>query len=161
MLDEVELLIGSRHPEVVADDLEVVTGLAAIRADHRDAGLAAERRVREHNGVPSARVGSEGVSHGDERVSIGLPDAVEQHVHGRQARSAVDELRAADEVVAQVFALILCQILSASRREGMGCKEEASRPAGGVDDGVVRRGLDAVDHCGDEGSGCEVLAGPD
>ena len=139
VLQEVELLVGRRDDEVLALDLAVLAHLASVGADHRQRRLAAERRVRQHHGPALAGVGDQGVLDVDERVAVRRPDAVEQQVHRRQPRGAVDELEAGDELVAQVLALGRRQARGVAGGVLVGGEQEAAGAAGRVDDGVSRR----------------------
>ena len=49
MLNEVELLVAGRRPEVVADNNQRLALFVAIFANHGDARLFAERRIGQHH----------------------------------------------------------------------------------------------------------------
>jgi hypothetical protein len=57
----------------------------------------------------------------------GVPDTAQQQVHGRKARSAVDQLDAAHEPVAQVPALIRRQVFGVASRVRVRCEQKAAR----------------------------------
>jgi len=99
VLDEVELLVRGGDDEVLALDLGVLAGLPAVGADHRQRGLAAERRVGQHDGPPPAGIGEQCVLHLDQARATGGPDPVQQQVHRGQPRRAVDQFDAVHETV--------------------------------------------------------------
>ena len=90
-------LLHRRDDEVLPLDLAVLAHLPAVRADHRQRRLAAERRVGQHHRPALAGVGDQRVAYVDQGVAVGGSDAVQQQVHRRQPGGAVDQLVAGDE----------------------------------------------------------------
>ena len=159
VLQEVELLVGRRHDEVLALDVAVFAHGPSVGADHGERRLAAERRVREHHGPALAGVGDQGVAYVDEGVAVRCSDAVQQQVHRSQPGGAVDQLVAGDELVAEVIALGRREAGGVAGGVLVGDEEEAAGAAGGVDDRVSGLGVDDVDDRPDQLAGREVLAG--
>ena len=56
MLDEIELLVGCRRPEVIADHGQALVLSLAFAVHDRDRRLLPERRIGEHHVEPLARV---------------------------------------------------------------------------------------------------------
>ena len=112
MLDEVELLVAGRGPEVVADDLQALPFLLAFLVDDRDARLLAERGIGQHH-VVSGRLGRcrrlSLVSTVDRALGAVGADPVEQQVHRAEAGHAVDDLDTLEGVELQVLLLVLVQ----------------------------------------------------
>jgi hypothetical protein len=59
VLNEVDLLVGGRDPEVIADDLQIVFAGRAVLNDYLHRGLRAERGVGQYDRPALAGVGSE------------------------------------------------------------------------------------------------------
>ncbi len=79
MLEEIELLVAGRRPEVVADDDQALFAFLAFLVDHRDARLLAERRIGQHHVVSSRRLLVQAVGHRDR--ALVAADAVQVEVH--------------------------------------------------------------------------------
>lgn len=115
MLHEVELLVGGSDDEVLPLDLAVLARLPPVGADHGDRGLPAERRIGQNHGPSLARVGDERVLDVDQARPVRQADAVQQQVHRGQPGCSVDELVPADQPVAQVRALVRCEVFGVAR----------------------------------------------
>jgi hypothetical protein len=90
VLQEIKLLVACRRPEVVTDDGQCFALLVAVLADHRDARLLPEGRIRQHHVVLAAATADQGIVHCDR---IFAARAMEKQVHRTQARSRVHDLR--------------------------------------------------------------------
>ena len=88
----------------------------------------------------------------DERVAGDRPEAVKQQVHRRQPRRGGADVDAGDELGAQVLALWRREAGGISRYICVRGEQESARAAGWVDDSVVDRRLDDVDHRLDQGA---------
>ena len=80
VLDEIELLVGGRRPEVVTLDDVPLLGDLALFADDGRAALLPERRIGHHDVEPIPRISGQGVGHDDGQVFV-APDPVEHQVH--------------------------------------------------------------------------------
>src|SRR5579883_2423743 len=85
MLDEIELLIARRDPEVRAFVGNSVSVGLSVGAYDCEAALLAEWRIRK-NHVHCLSLGFETVRNGNGRMSMIRADTVEEEVHGAQAR---------------------------------------------------------------------------
>src|SRR6185437_14845473 len=65
VLDEVELFVGSRRPEVVTFDDVPFPGDLAYFADDGRAALLPKRRIGHHDVEPIPRISGQGVCHDD------------------------------------------------------------------------------------------------
>jgi hypothetical protein len=162
VLDEVELLVAGGRPEVGAVVGEgLFVGLAVVVEDG-DRGLLAEGGIREDDLglVGLGGLGAEGVVGLDRGVAVVVvgADAVQEQVHGAQATDPLDELDAAQGLVAKVPLLVLVELVVALDVL-VGGEEEPAGAAGRVDDALSGLRLDAIDHGVDEGARGEVLAG--
>ena len=109
VLDEVELLVAGRGPEVVADDhLRLALGVAFF-VDEGDAGLLAEGRVGQHHVEAVARIGGEAVGHADRAGAAVGADAVEVEIHHAEPRRDIHDLPAVQRPVPQVIPLLTIQ----------------------------------------------------
>lgn len=157
MLQQVELLVGRRHDEVLALDVAALSYGPTVGADHGEQRLAAEGRVRQHEGPALAGVRDGGVAYVDERVAVRRTDAREQQVHRGRPSGAVDQLEAGHEPVEKVVTLGRREARGVAGGVLVGDEEETARTAGRVDDAVGARGVDDVDDRPDQLAGREVL----
>src|SRR5665213_2519031 len=157
VLEEVQLLIGGRHPEVVANYLKSVPGYLPVSPNHRVRRFRAEWWVGEAHRPPPTGVSGQRVLNFDQTLTIWFPDAVQQHVHGGKSRSSVHEFGARYEVISQVFLLVGRQVLGISAGLFVRDQQETAGAARWIHYGVLHRRLDAVHHRLDEFAWCEVL----
>jgi len=94
---------------------------------------------------------------GDRTARILGSDAVEEQVHGAQPGGVVDDLPAAERVIAQVVRLVGVE-MDIAREVVVRGEEEPAGAAGGVADGHARLRLHHLDHGLDERARREVLA---
>ena len=160
MLDEVELLVRRRRPEVGPVVGDGVLGNVPISVDHRDRRLLAERGVGEHHVGVDAGLLPQGVVGRDGGLSFVISGAnpVEEQVHGAQTAHAVHELDPSECVVPKVLLLVSVEVV-VPRDVVVGGEEESSSSTGGVHDQFPGSRLDAVHDGVDQGSRGEVLAG--
>src|SRR6266536_3186327 len=86
---------------------------------------------------------------------------MKQHVHRRQPCRAIYQLDSADAPGGEPVPLLGRQVAAVVTLDVVvRRKQEAARAARWVADRVVRTRLDAVDHRGDQLTGCEVLSSP-
>ncbi len=147
VLDEVELLVGGRDPEVLPVVGDVIPSGAPVIGDHGDGRFLAERRIRQdHARVQPGRPGKR-VGHLDRGRPVRLADAVQQHVHRGEPGRAVDEFGAGDGGAPERPALLGGEFGSVMRLNALiGREEEAAGAARRVVHGVGRPRLQAVDH---------------
>ena len=159
VLEEVELLVRGRGPEVVAVDHQRFLRGVALLVHDGDAALLAEGRIGQHD-VVLAVLAREGVLRSDGQVRgacIGT-DAVEQQVHRAEARDAVDQLDAEERAVVELLLLGAVEV-GALREVIVGCEQEPAGAAGWIADGLARLRRHRLDNGGDERTRREVLAG--
>jgi hypothetical protein len=158
VLDEVELLVRRRGPEVVADDHEVLALALALGVHDGHGRLLPERRVREDHVVAVAGIALERVVHRDRAVGVLGPDAVKEQVHHAEAGGVVDDLGAAERIEAKVLLLIGVQV-GVVRGDELVCSEqEAAGAAGRVADGRAGLRSHHLDDRLDQWPRREVLA---
>ena len=139
VLDEVELLVRGRRPEVgpvvgerllsvspsslttVIDDFLPNGGLVRTTSAWTDGSLRRESSV----------------AIGGSRVVVVGADAVQEQVHGAQAGDAVDELDAAQRLEAQVLLLVAVELVVLAEVV-VGGEQEAAGAAGRVADDLAR-----------------------
>lgn len=100
----------------------------------------------------------EGVPDRDQRVSVGVTDAVQQHVHSCQSGGAGDQFVAPDLALAETEPLFAGHPLVVLTDVALCGDQEPARAARRVRDGVVRAGLHHVHHRVDQRAWGEVLA---
>src|SRR5690606_33158268 len=101
VLEEIELFVLRRGPEVGTLIGHVLLLDLAALSDDGDARLPPEGRVREDDAVALARLTREGVDPGSDRARIGV-DAVEEEVHDRETRRVRNEIASMHEGLAHV-----------------------------------------------------------
>ncbi len=157
VLQEVELLVLCRGPEVLPFVGGVFFFQVAFLVDDGDAALLAERRIGQHHAEPLARVTRETVSPRLHRARIGV-DAVQVQVHDAQPGGVGDQFPALHERRPQVLLLILVEFLAVVADDVVvGGQQESARAAGRIADGVVRLRPHHVDDGLDQFAGREVL----
>jgi len=155
VLQEVELLVGSGGPEVLTLVGQCGAFDSAVSVGDDGAAFLAEGRIGEHHVVAVARVGGEGIVHGD--GALFAADTVEVEVHDAEAGHAVDDVGAMEGLVAQEALLVPIQRVVPG--EVLICgQEKAAGAAGRVADGHARLRAHDLDHGLDEGAGGKVLA---
>jgi hypothetical protein len=94
------LVHDQENPEIVADDLERLALLFALVVDDHHTRLLAEGRIGQHEVEPVARIAAQTVIGLDRRLGLGArrADSVQDQVHGRQPRHAIDDLDPAQRV---------------------------------------------------------------
>ena len=109
VLDEIELLVAGRGPEIVAHDHLALAPRLALLVHERHAALLPERRVGHHQPEALARVGRQAVAHVDwARPAVGA-NAVQIQVHHAQPGRVVHDLPAVQRPVPQVVPLVAVQ----------------------------------------------------
>ena len=128
VLDEVELLVRGRRPEVGAVVGERLAVGLALLVDDRDGRLLAEGRIGDHDVDVVAGLVAQGVVGADRRLAAcrRRADAVQEEVHRAQAGDAVHQLDAAQRVEAQVPLLVAVELVVVWR--GSRGRRGGSRP---------------------------------
>ena len=81
VLEEVELLVRGRRPEVLPVIGQIIALLFTlfVRKDH--AALLTERRIGQHVIHRLGRLSDQGIRRGNERLAVDFTDVVEKQVH--------------------------------------------------------------------------------
>jgi len=110
VLQEVELLVAGRRPEIVAVDDQRFALLVAGVVDDSDAAFLAEGRVGEHHLVLAVLAG-QGIPATDDWQVGGRfsTDAVEEQIHRAEARHAIDQFDAQERAAFQPPLLLAIQ----------------------------------------------------
>src|SRR3990172_2445268 len=87
MLDEVELLVAGRGPEIVAHDVLRLTAYFALVSDKGNAALLAEGRIGQHHVEVLTRMRGQAIGHVNGRSAAISPNAVQVEVYHAQAGS--------------------------------------------------------------------------
>ena len=111
VLDEVELLVGGRRPEVITLDDIPLLGDLALFAHDRCAALLPKRRIGHHDVEPIPRISGQGVGHDDGQVFV-APDPVEHQIHRAEPCCALDQLPSFERALLELSLFILGQGLS-------------------------------------------------
>ena len=162
VLDEVELLVRGRGPEVRAVVGEGLAVGLALLVDHGDRRLLAERRIGDDDVGVQLRLVAQGVVDLDRRpVVVGAvrADAVEEEVHAAEAGDVGHQLDAAQRLEAQVPLLVAVE-LEVVLEVLVGGEEEAAGAAGRVGDHLAGLRPHAVDDGVDQRARREVLPRP-
>ena len=159
MLDEVELLVAGRGPEVFADDDLVLALGVAFLVHEQKALLLAEGRIGEdHRVLVSPRRRQAVVSGVDDHLVAS--NAVEMGVHRTHAPDLGGQLHALDQIGLQRSQLIPIKNPSVPVEHVLvGVAEEATGPCGRIADAIDRRRLHHFAHGPDDRAWGEVLAG--
>ncbi len=158
VLDEVELFVRGRRPEVAALDDVALTARLALLAHDGGAALLAERRIGEHQVEAVAGVGGERVGHHD-GLELLAADAVQQHVHGAQPRRGLHQLPALEGFFLELLALILGHVRIMLHHIVMRCEQKAAGAAGRIAHGLAGLRRHDIDNGLDQRTRGEVLAG--
>ena len=159
VLDEVELLVGRRRPEVGAVVRQCLAVGVAFLIDDGDRRLLAEWRIGDDDVRARGRLIAQRVVDGDRRfvvVSAVGSDAVKEEVHAAEAGDVRDQFHAAQRLEAEVALLIAIELEVVLEVFVRG-EEEAAGAAGGIGDDLFRLRADAVDDGVDEHARREVL----
>lgn len=81
MLNEVELLVGGRSPEVLAVIGQVLFLLLPLLVGHGDRGFLTEGRIGQHIVHPVAGIGQQRVSTGNGHIAEDVSDVMQVQVH--------------------------------------------------------------------------------
>ena len=156
MLEEVELLVAGRGPEVGALDHQALPLGLSLRVDEGEAGLPSEGGIGQHHVEVDARVTAQAVVHGDVRL---VPaDAVKVQVHDAEPRGTVDDLPAVQGTVLEVGTLVRIHVLVVVNDIVVGREQKPAGAAGGVAYGRVGPRAHDVDYGLDQGARREVLS---
>jgi very-short-patch-repair endonuclease len=96
VLQEVQLLVLRRRPEILPLVGRVFLLQIAFLVDDGDAALLAERRIGQHHAEPLARIAGQRIHARADRAGIGV-DAVQVQVHDAQPGRVGDQFPALDE----------------------------------------------------------------
>ena len=110
VLEEVQLLVLGRRPEVLPLVGLIFFLQVARLVDDGDAAFLAERRIGQHHAESLAGVARQAVHARCDRARVGV-DAVQVEVHDAQPGRVRDEVAALHELVPQVLLLILVERL--------------------------------------------------
>ena len=157
VLDEVELLVGSRRPEVVTFDDVPFLGDLALFADDRRAALFPERRIGHHDVEPVTRIGGQGVGYDNWKVFVGT-DAVEHHVHRAEPGRALDQFPSLERALLELSLFVLGEVGMVLHDVIVCSQEESTGPAGRVADRLAGLRSDGFHHRCNQRPRCEVLA---
>jgi len=157
VLDEIELLVGSRRPEVVTLDDIPFLGDLPLFANDRRAALLSKRRIGHHDVEPVTRISGQGVGHHDGQVFV-IPDPVEHQVHRAEPCRALDQFPSLERALLQLSLFVLGQVGIVLHDIVMGSQEKPAGPAGRVADGVAGLRSDGLHHRDNQRPWGEVLA---
>ena len=159
MLDEVELLVAGRGPEVFADhDLILALGVAFL-VHEQEALLLAERRIGEDHRVLVVPRRRQAVVPGVDDHLV-ASDAVEMGIHRTHASDLGGQLHALDQIGLQRAQLVPIEIPPmAVEHVLVGVAEEAAGARRRVADTIARHRLHHFAHGPDDRAWGEVLAG--
>src|SRR3990172_4638546 len=143
MLDEVELFVGRRGPEVLALDDIGLPGYLAVLGNDGGAALLAEGRIGQYNIEPVSGVGGKRVRNDDRKVLIG-PDAVKHQVHGAEPGRALDQLPALEGRAFELALLVSAHVRIVLNHVIVRSKEKPAGPARRIAEGLFRLRLDHV-----------------
>ncbi len=159
MLDEIELLVAGGRPEVVAFVGERLAVGLALLVDDGHAALLAERRIGQHHVEALAGVGDQAVvDHHRRSASLrsAAADAMQVEVHHAQAGGVVDDLPAAEGLVAQGLLLVAVELVVVEDVI-VGSQEKAAGTAGRIADRHAGLGAQHLHHGLDQRARGEVL----
>ncbi len=166
VLQEVELFVARRRPEVIAVNGERFFGRLPGFVDDRDAALLAERRIGEHNFV-FAMLADECIFRDDRQIFFGFavsavrlgPDAVQKQIHRTQASHAVDQFDA-EERAAFEFLLLGSVKLEVFDQVNECREQKAACAASRIADGLPRLRCDDINHRCNQRTRRKVLSRP-
>ncbi len=101
VLQEVELLVAGRGPEVGALHHQALPLRFPLRVDEGEAGLPSEGRIGQHHVEVDTWMGAQAVVH--DNVRLVPADAVQVQIHHPHPGGVVDDLPAVKGAVSQVF----------------------------------------------------------
>ena len=160
VLEEVELLVAGRRPEIVAVDRQAFLLRLACLVDDGHAALLAERRIGQHHFVILAALAAERVTNLDRHLVCSVrADAVQEQIHAAEPRHAVDQLDAAKSVPSpsRFFCSRSSLMLLGIGQVVVRRQQETARAAGRIADRHLRLGPHHIDHRRDERARREVL----
>src|SRR5512143_383712 len=145
MLDEVELLVRCRGPEVLALDNIGLPGYLSVLGNDGGAALLAEGRIGQHDIEPVSGVGGKRVRYYDGKVLVG-PDAVEHQVHGAEPGRALDQFPALEGRAFELALFVGAHVWIVLYHVIVRGEEKPAGPASRIADRLFRLRLDHVDH---------------
>ena len=157
VLDEIELLVRSGGPEIVALDRVAFLADLALFSDNRRAALLAEGRIGQHHVEARAGVGGQRIAHGN-RLEFLAADAVQQHVHRAQPGGGLHQLPALEAFPAQFLLLRRGHVGVVLHHIVVRRQQKAAGAAGRVGDGLAGPGRHDIDDGLDQRTRREVLA---
>lgn len=158
MLEEVELFVGGRRPEVVPLVGFLFLRNLSFRADNGDAAFLPERGIGEDNIEALSRIFRQRIADDDRHVPF-APNAVKQKVHRADPRRSVDDFPTFEDFPLESSLFRLSEVGIVMKQVIVRGEQESAGAARRIADRLIRLGGNRIDHRFDQRPRGKVLTG--